>query len=64
MNCTDDGGPAEVDEIHDNLDEKAECSAQVGVEYSGASIWARGIGITSVEAVPSDSENTGTDKHE
>jgi len=64
LNCTNDGRSAEVDEIHDNPDEGAESGAQVGVEHGGTSIRTRGIWITAVEAVPSDPENAGADKHE
>ena len=63
LDGSNDGRPTVVDEIAADPDKGADCGAEVGVENGNARVSACGVWITTVEAVPADPEDTGTDHH-
>lgn len=58
----DDGGLAVVEHVAQHPAEHAHCGADVRVQDSYARVYASGIGVTAVEAVPAQPENARSDQ--
>lgn len=62
LDRTNDGWFLEENNVHGGPHEQAHGSCNVSIEHSGTGIGRSGVRITTVEAVPAEPEDTGTNK--